>query len=101
MIRLNPLRASEYLSRAEGIQKDCTRVAITNKSWILLLGSYDSYVKLAFETKVTCPLGKITCPLVTCPLEKVTCPQKKLPAVAGKNGQKGGVMAHKNLCVNP
>ena len=55
MIRLSPLRASEYLSRAEGIQKDCTRVAITNKSWILLLGSYDSYVKLAFETKVTCP----------------------------------------------
>ena len=50
---------------------------------------------LLSNQKLPAPLGKITCPLVTCPLEKVTCPQKKLPAVAGKNGQKVGVMANK------
>ena len=36
---------------------------------------------------------------VTCPPEKVTCPQKKLPAGAGKNGQKRGVMANKKPMV--
>ena len=70
-------------------------VVITNKDWILLLGSHDSYGKLALKTKVTCPPRKHYLPIVTGPLEKVTCPQKKLPAVAGKNCQKGGVMTNK------